>query len=220
MKLEAHRPGWVYVLTNSAMAEDIVKIGLTQVDCHARMRAIAVSHKLPGEWRLEHHIPVLDAFAAEQAVHRELDAHRLRWEFFRLPVMVAIAEVNRITTPWICAESEVLTPAPIPGMVFQIADRAARAKAAALKAVLRRRRRAGARKAVETRQAREAAGADTQPPNVPDPVAIAVPESVTLAPSSDIEPSSADRQMLLAQRRREAALKAHATRRARAAQGS
>lgn len=150
----AARPGWVYILSNRALGRNILKIGLTQVDCLTRMRAIASSHKVPGEWTLEFRAAVSDVFRAEQAVHRTLDGKRLRWEFFKLPLLSAKAELRRAVRPWRCANAEVATAAIPVGSTFEVPDRAAKARAAAVKAVLTRRRRAAAHKAVLSRKAK------------------------------------------------------------------
>jgi len=61
------RHGWVYILSNKALARNILKIGLTEVDCMDRMRAIASSHKVPGEWTLEFRVAVSKVFQAALA---------------------------------------------------------------------------------------------------------------------------------------------------------
>lgn len=154
-----HRPGWVYILSNDALSQAVLKIGKSEVDCHERMRSVAAEFKVPGKWRLEFRVAVRDVVEAELAVHRALDRCRLRWEFFRLSLDRAKAEVNRVTRPWRCTHAEVETPTPRRGATYQVPDRAARAKAAAEKAVLRRKRRQAALKAVATRRVRQAAAA-------------------------------------------------------------
>ena len=154
---DKHRPGWVYLMSNAALARNIVKIGLTQVDCLTRMQSVASAHRIPGEWRLEFSAPVRDAFNAEKALHRALDDRRLRWEFFKIPIETARAELRRITRPWRCSAEEVTTPPTRTGTKYQVPDRATKARNAAAKAVTTRKRRAAARKAVATRNAKKAA---------------------------------------------------------------
>jgi hypothetical protein len=148
------KAGFVYVMTNELLRDDIVKIGLTQTSCAERMRSVASDYRLPGAWKVAFSATVTDAKAAEAAVHKALEAHRIDWELFRVTVAEAKAAIEEAARPFHLDAAKAEADGWLVGSTFVLPDRQAKASSAAKKAHRTMRRSAGAKQAWTTRRAK------------------------------------------------------------------
>jgi hypothetical protein len=95
----ASKRGWIYILTNRSMP-GLVKIGLTTRDPETRAKEVSGATGVPIPFEIAHRRRVADCFAVEQAIHRQLDRHRVgkNREFFQMSLGDAKRAVDIIAT--------------------------------------------------------------------------------------------------------------------------
>lgn len=89
--------GFIYILTNPAFQNDLLKIGKTTRTPSERAREIATTG-VPAEFIVSFDIATSDCDYAEAVIHHQLTQERYtaNREFFRLPLPAAIAKVTAI----------------------------------------------------------------------------------------------------------------------------
>lgn len=90
------KAGWVYVLTNRALKEDLVKIGRTIRTPKERAAELSANTAVPLPFEVAHAVFVKDCYAVERAVHRQLARRRVHKgrEFFAVSASDAIRAVD------------------------------------------------------------------------------------------------------------------------------
>lgn len=92
----SQKAGWVYVLTNPAHRDDLVKIGLTTRTPQARAAELSADTGVPAPFEVAHAVYVTNCRAVEREVHGQLQRSRLPGrEFFAVSLKTAIAAVER-----------------------------------------------------------------------------------------------------------------------------
>lgn len=89
--------GWVYVITNEAMA-DIVKVGFSTKDPSLRAAELSTTG-VPHPYRVVYDVLVEEPRDVEQRSHRELSQFRERKEWFRCHALVAVCAIRASTGP-------------------------------------------------------------------------------------------------------------------------
>src|SRR5262245_59318445 len=103
--------GYVYILSNPALRDDLLKIGMTTLTPEERAQELSRETAVAAPFEVEHSVQVPDCAAAESLIHTRLDRYRWnsRREFFELPLEVARREVD-----FIAAEVRRLCPPSVP----------------------------------------------------------------------------------------------------------
>lgn len=85
--------GYLYILSNPALAPDVFKIGLTEALPDQRAAELSRQSAIPLAFKVEWSIPVVNVAVAERRVHLLLDERRVNpaKEFFRLSLAEAKA---------------------------------------------------------------------------------------------------------------------------------
>lgn len=84
--------GFVYVISNEAMP-GMVKIGVTQSSPARRAKEL-VSTGVPAQFDVDYFCVAYNPYELEAAVHKALDAHRTRGEWFGVSASAAIAAIQ------------------------------------------------------------------------------------------------------------------------------
>ena len=87
--------GYIYILSNSAYREDIVKIGKTTRNPKERAQELHTTG-VPNDFVVEHTVLVRDCDKAERIIHEKLQRFRHSQEFFKIPLAIAISEVEKV----------------------------------------------------------------------------------------------------------------------------
>ena len=90
--------GYIYVLSNPSMKEDMLKIGMTRRDPKERAVELSRSTGVPTDFVVAYQVRVPDCRSAEKLVHERLSKYRTskRKEFFSLPSRDAIHTVKEV----------------------------------------------------------------------------------------------------------------------------
>ena len=117
-------PGWVYVLTNTAMP-GLVKIGMTGRNPQVRAAELTAATGVPAPFVIAWSRAVSDCVAVEASVHRLLADRRVSGnrEFFRCDVgtarQVIEAAAGALLRPWwVSAWRGLWTPSPPPRRAY------------------------------------------------------------------------------------------------------
>lgn len=83
-------PGYIYILKNPALKDDLLKIGMTTRSPHERIAELSNSTGVPAQFELNFVEWVPDCQQAERLLHARLDKHRYAKEFFCISLNEAI----------------------------------------------------------------------------------------------------------------------------------
>lgn len=90
--------GAVYILSNPAFRDGLLKIGKTTVGVDTRARGLRGTG-VPAHFRIEHSVQVSDCGLVEAIVHRRLASYRCSSdrEFFEVPLATAVAVLAEVS---------------------------------------------------------------------------------------------------------------------------
>ena len=88
--------GWIYILNNPSLPENLIKIGKTSRTPELRAKELSVPTGIPSEYKIVYKTEVPDCDLVEMIIHKELDNHRHtdNREFFSVPIKKAIKIVE------------------------------------------------------------------------------------------------------------------------------
>lgn len=98
MAVQGPNPGYVYVMRSGSHGMDLYKIGRTQREPGERAAELTRATGVPTAFEVLARWKVGDVEAIEQEAHRNLRQYKVnkRREFFRVPLPVIIAEIDKI----------------------------------------------------------------------------------------------------------------------------
>lgn len=93
------KQGFVYILSNDFLKENLLKIGMTTRTPEDRARELYETHTgVPGKFEVIYHKEVENCEFAEDLIHRNLSQYRVNEyrEFFNIPLQVAIKIIEDV----------------------------------------------------------------------------------------------------------------------------
>jgi len=114
------KSGKIYILRNSSLRKDVVKIGLTKRESERRATELSSATGVPEKFEVLYEESVANCEKAEKKIHELLDKYRVssNKEFFALPLKTAVRAVfticseinkNELTRAAILVDSGLIT---------------------------------------------------------------------------------------------------------------
>lgn len=88
--------GWIYILTNPSLQENLIKIGKTSRTPEERAKELSAPTGVPAEFEIVYKIEVSDCHIVEKIIQKQLEnyRHTTQREFFSVPINKAIIIVK------------------------------------------------------------------------------------------------------------------------------
>ncbi|OUD36387.1 GIY-YIG nuclease family protein, partial [Flavobacterium psychrophilum] len=92
------KKGFIYILSNNSLKENLFKIGKTSKSTSQRTKQLSSSTSIPESFEILHEFEFSDLNWAEREVHKELDKYRYnrKKEFFNCEIEIAKSAILKI----------------------------------------------------------------------------------------------------------------------------
>ncbi|SNB31228.1 conserved hypothetical protein [Flavobacterium psychrophilum] len=92
------KKGFIYILSNNSLKENLFKIGKTSKSTSQRIKQLSSSTSIPESFEILHEFEFSDLNWAEREVHKELDKYRYnrKKEFFNCEIEIAKSAILKI----------------------------------------------------------------------------------------------------------------------------